>query len=113
MIPAFRVFLISKSVKSVHWECVNGQGDQNILVNVFFSLGMGFALLIMGIDIDLDQVMEAVRLNDQSNMIETLANNIKHARCIHIYSSPSKIMQSRSPSGMKLPTLFGTFASIC
>ena len=40
---------------------VNGQGDQNILVNVFFSLGMGLALLIMGIDIDLDQVMEAVR----------------------------------------------------
>jgi len=37
------------------------KGDQNILVNVFFSLGMGFALLIMGIDIDLDQVMEAVR----------------------------------------------------
>ena len=37
------------------------QGDQNILVNVFFSLGMGLALLIMGIDIDLDQVMEAVR----------------------------------------------------
>ena len=38
-----------------------GQGDQNTLVNVFFSLGMGLALLIMGIDIDLEQVMEAVR----------------------------------------------------
>jgi len=37
------------------------KGDQNILVNVFFSLGMGLALLVMGIDIDLDQVMEAVR----------------------------------------------------
>jgi len=37
------------------------KADQNILVNVFFSLGMGLALLVMGIDIDLDQVMEAVR----------------------------------------------------
>ena len=82
---------------------MNGQGDQNILVNVFFSLGMGFALLIMGIDIDLDQVMEAVRLNDQSNMIETLANNIKHARCIHIYSSPSKIMQCRGSRSLGSP----------
>ena len=37
------------------------QVAQNILVNVFFSVGMGFALLIMGIDIDLEQVMETVR----------------------------------------------------
>ena len=40
---------------------VLNQADQNILVNVFFSLGMGLALLVMGIDIDLKQVMEAVR----------------------------------------------------
>ena len=37
------------------------QADQNTLVNVFFSLGMGLALLVMGIDIDLQQVMEAVK----------------------------------------------------
>jgi len=43
------------------------KADQNILVNVFFSLGMGLALLVMGIDIDLDQVMEAVRLKQASN----------------------------------------------
>ena len=40
---------------------VLNQADQNILVNVFFSLGMGLALLVMGIDIDLKQVMKAVR----------------------------------------------------
>ena len=47
---------------------VNGQGDQNILVNVFFSLGMGLALLVMGIDIDLNQVMEAVRQGDKKKV---------------------------------------------
>ena len=48
---------------------ISSQGDQNILVNVFFSLGMGLALLVMGIDIDLDQVMEAIRWEEQSDMI--------------------------------------------
>ena len=34
---------------------------ENILVNVGLSLGLGFALLIMGMDIDLQQVLEVIK----------------------------------------------------
>ena len=55
------VFVVISSNRFCLSNLTIGQGDQNTLVNVFFSLGMGLALLIMGIDIDLEQVMEAVR----------------------------------------------------
>ena len=35
--------------------------EENILVNVAFSVVLGFALLIMGMDIDLQQVLEVVK----------------------------------------------------
>ena len=34
---------------------------ENILVNVGLSVGLGFALLIMGMDIDLQQVLEVIK----------------------------------------------------
>ena len=34
---------------------------ENILVNVGLSVGLGFALLIMGMDIDLHQVLEVIK----------------------------------------------------
>ena len=35
--------------------------EENILVNVGLSVGLGFALLIMGMDIDLHQVLEVIK----------------------------------------------------
>ena len=35
--------------------------EENIVVNVAFSGGMGLALLIMGMDIELDQVVEVIK----------------------------------------------------
>ena len=35
--------------------------EENILVNVAFSGGLGIALLIMGMDIDLQQVLEVIK----------------------------------------------------
>ena len=35
--------------------------EENILVNVAFSVVLGSALLIMGMDIDLDKVLEVVK----------------------------------------------------
>ena len=35
--------------------------EENILVNVVFSVVLGFALLIMGMDIDLQQVLQVVK----------------------------------------------------
>ena len=37
------------------------QVEQNILANIMFSVGIGFALLIMGMEIDLDQVFKVVK----------------------------------------------------
>ena len=34
---------------------------ENILVNVMFSFGMGFALLIMGMEIEVDQIIKAIK----------------------------------------------------
>ena len=55
------MLMLNKCTSTNRNSIVLNQADQNILVNVFFSLGMGLALLVMGIDIDLKQVMEAVR----------------------------------------------------
>ena len=35
--------------------------EENILVNVFFSVGMGSALLIMGMEIEIEKVLEVVK----------------------------------------------------
>ena len=35
--------------------------EENILVNVGLSVGLGFALLIMGMDIDLQEVLQVIK----------------------------------------------------
>ena len=34
---------------------------ENILVNIMFSFGLGFALLIMGMEIQVDQILKVVK----------------------------------------------------
>ena len=34
---------------------------ENTLVNIFFSFGLGFALLIMGMEIEVDQILKVLR----------------------------------------------------
>ena len=34
---------------------------ENTLVNIFFSFGLGFALLIMGMEIEVDQIVKVLR----------------------------------------------------
>ena len=44
-----------------HHHLHHVQVEQNILANIMFSVGIGFALLIMGMEIDLDQVFKVVK----------------------------------------------------
>ena len=49
--------------KSINIEVVVGRikVDENLLVNVGMSVGLGLALLIMGMEIETEQVLEVVK----------------------------------------------------
>ena len=64
---------------------------ENILVNIMFSFGMGFALLIMGMEIEVDQIIKAIKyartINDSSAL--TCSPQASHwPSCWFLHSVP-------------------------